>query len=339
MDEIFGNPEIRDLPLSLKSCRDQVDAFLAPFGLRRQPMDYYAGVFIAERMLAGGGFCGRVIQCVAAAREAQGLGLIGLLVTHLRQLLRDAGESNIFVFTKPQNREIFKSLAFTVIGQAPKAILLESDRRGIAQYVQHIKGQLPAQAEEMGCIVMNCNPFTLGHQYLAEAAAAQCKHLLVLVVEEERSAFPFAARLELCRLGCEHLPNVTVAAGGPYVISAQTFPSYFIKEINDIVATHAALDVDIFARHLAPGLGITARFAGEEPLDAVTAAYNAAMAARLPQSGVALEIIPRKEWDGTPISASRVRALIKEGRAEETAALVPKATFEYIMTHQRELAL
>ena len=337
--DILGNPEIRDLPLSLPSCRAQVEAFLAGHGLGLQPVDYYAGVFVGEALLACGGFAGSVIQCVAAAESARGLGLINLLITHLRQLMRQVGASNIFVFTKPENLEIFQSLAFYPVGQAAKAVLLESDRRGIARYAEALRAALPGQEGERGCIVMNCNPFTLGHQYLIEQAAARCGQLLILLVEEDRSAFPFEARLALTRTGCAHLGNVTVLPGGPYVISSATFPGYFIKEMSDVVVAQTALDIDIFARHIAPGLGITARFAGEEPSDPVTAAYNAAMAARLPESGVEVHIIPRRELGGVPISASRVRALIREGKLDEIASLVPQSTYDYIMAHHGALTL
>ena len=339
MMDILGNPEIRDLPLSLPSCKAQVEIFLAGHGLKLQPMDYCAGVFVGETLLAVGGFSGSVIQCVAAAEEARGLGLINLLVTHLRQMLRQCGIGNIFVFTKPENLDIFASLAFFQVGQADKAVLLESDRHGIARYVESLRAALPPHEGPRGCIVMNCNPFTLGHQYLIEQAAARCGQLLILLVEEDRSAFPFKVRLALTRQGCAHLDNVTVLPGGPYVISAATFPGYFIKEMSDVVATQTALDIDIFARHIAPGLGLTARFAGEEPSDPVTAAYNAAMLARLPECGVAVHILPRRETGGTPISASRVRALVKEGRLAEIAELVPQSTYNYIAAHAGELKL
>lgn len=340
---LTGNPEIRDLPLSLEACRQQVDAFLANHGLRREVLDYYCGVFIGERMLAGGGFAGSTIKCVAADEESRGLGLISLLVTHLRQLMRQGGSRNIFVFTKPQNTEIFQGLSFTPIARAPQAVLLESDRHGVQRFTQALAEQLPsrpsASSGDKGAIVMNCNPFTLGHQYLVEAASARCSHLVVFVVQEERSAFPFEARLELARQGCAHLSNVTVVPGGDYIISSATFPSYFLKTLSDATPTHTALDIDLFASHIAPPLGITARFAGEEPLDPVTAAYNAAMQARLPQAGVAVHIIPRKESAGQVISASRVRALLKAGSIAETQPLVPHATYQYILNHIKDLTL
>ena len=44
---------------------------------------------------------------------------------------------------------------------------------------------------------MNANPFTLGHQYLLQQAAAQVDHLFVIPVKEDLSDFPYAERLAM----------------------------------------------------------------------------------------------------------------------------------------------
>jgi len=333
----YGELEIRQLFLSMASCRQQIDTFLARHELRRDTLEYYAGVFLGEEMVAGGGYDKNVIKCIAAEEDMQGMGLSNALISHLRQLIRQQGYSNAFLFTKPRNRKIFESLAFYPVGQADKAILLESDRRGVTRFCEELAKH--RKDGRIGAIVMNCNPFTRGHQYLAEYAAKHCDHLHIFVVEEDRSAFPFAARKQLVQQGCAHLSNVTVHSGGPYIISGATFPSYFIKEMSDVVETHAQLDIDIFARHIVPALGIHVRFAGEEPQDGVTRLYNAAMQQLLPQHGVEVCIIPRLQEDGAPISASRVRALIKEGQTQQVEPLVPESTYEYIRTHRQEIRL
>ncbi len=332
---MLSAPEIRDLPLSLPSCRDEVDRLLERCGLRREGMDYYAGVYIDDMLLAGGGLSGNVIKCVAADERARGMNLTNMLVTHLRARARANGAGNIFVFTKPENQDIFESLSFTQIGAAEKAILLESDSRGVSRWAAEAAQGLPRG--EKGAIVMNCNPFTLGHQYLVRTAAARCESLAVFVVQEERSRFPFEVRLELARRGCEEIGGVTVLPGGPYIISGATFPSYFLKQAGDASRTHAELDIDVFARHIAPALDITSRFVGHEPLDPMTACYNEAMRKRLPQDGITVSEIKRIESAGAPISASAVRALAGDGRLDEIKRMVPPATYEYIVLHQHEL--
>jgi [citrate (pro-3S)-lyase] ligase len=183
---------------------------------------------------------------------------------------------------------------------------------------------------KIGAIVMNCNPFTLGHRYLAEYASQRVEHLYIFAIEEDKSIFPFKDRFKLIKAGTADLPNVTVLPSGKFIISSLTFTDYFNKsEIQDRVIDPSN-DVTLFAEEIAPTLGITVRFAGEEPLDNVTRQYNDAMKRILPQHGIDFVVIPRKEADGSPISASRARALLEEKNFDEIAKIVPETTFEYL---------
>ena len=182
----------------------------------------------------------------------------------------------------------------------------------------------------VGAVVMNCNPFTLGHRYLIETAARRCDKLIIFVVEEDKSVFPFNDRLKLVEAGTRDISNVKVMPSGKFVLSSLTFSEYFNKsEMQDRVID-TSLDVTVFARDIAPCLGITKRFAGEEPFDNVTRQYNDNMKRILPQYGIEFIEIPRKETDGEPISASRVRKLLDEKRFDEIARLVPETTLEYL---------
>jgi [citrate (pro-3S)-lyase] ligase len=185
-------------------------------------------------------------------------------------------------------------------------------------------------ATSIGAIVMNCNPFTLGHRYLIEYAAQKVNHLFIFAVEENKSIFPFSDRFELIKAGTTDLQNVTVLPSGKFIISSLTFTDYFNKsEMQDRVIDPSA-DVTLFAEEIAPTLGITVCFAGEEPLDNVTRQYNDAMKRILPQHGIEFVVIPRKEFEDEPISASRVRALLKEKNFDEIAKIVPETTLEYL---------
>jgi [citrate (pro-3S)-lyase] ligase len=185
-------------------------------------------------------------------------------------------------------------------------------------------------AGKIGSIVMNCNPFTLGHRYLVEYAASKVDSLIIFVVEEDKSIFPFADRFELVKKGTSDLSNVTVIPSGKFIISQMTFKSYFIKdEVKNSVIDPSG-DVEIFAQRIAPALGITVRFAGEEPLDNVTRQYNSAMRRILPHYGIVFEVIPRKQFGDSVISASRVRAMLKTKDFGGIAKIVPETTLEYL---------
>jgi Citrate lyase synthetase len=190
--------------------------------------------------------------------------------------------------------------------------------------------------ESSAAVVVNCNPFTLGHKYLLEYAAARCKLLHIFVVWEDYSVFPSEIRYRLVKKGTEHLPNVIVHRGRDYIISNATFPSYFIKKYEDLVETHAKLDLGIFAKYFAGTLKIKKRFVGEEPNCMVTATYNKIMKQILPLNGIEVEEIPRITSEGSAISASRVRELVKNNEMEKIKELVPDTTYQFLMSAEAE---
>ena len=182
-----------------------------------------------------------------------------------------------------------------------------------------------------GTIVMNCNPFTLGHRYLIEQALKQCDYLVIFVVEEDKSIFPFEDRLQLVVEGTADLPNVIVIPSGRFIISSLTFSEYFNKSELQERVVDTSMDVLLFAREIAPCLHIKKRFTGEEPFDAVTRQYNESMGKILPEHGIEFIEIPRAGVDGEVISASRVRALLEKKEFDAVQALVPDTTFRYLI--------
>lgn len=182
-----------------------------------------------------------------------------------------------------------------------------------------------------GAIVMNCNPFTRGHRYLVEYASAKVDTLILFVVEEDASAFSFDDRMEMVRLGTADLVNVRVVPSGKYNISKSTFAQYFEKEKEISKIDSMEYDLRIFCEVIADCIGISCRFAGEEPADIVTAQYNETMKRILPQYGIAFIEIPwLKIKEAEYISASSVRRCLKQGDWEAAAAYLPETTVEYL---------
>ena len=114
------------------------------------------------------------------------------------------------VFTKPDNSTIFQSMGFRIIARSPKAILMENGMRGIGRYTDYLRRMRGDRPDGAAAIVMNANPFTLGHRYLVLQAAEMASTLYVIVVHEDRSAFSYAERLAMIKAGCEELDNVVV---------------------------------------------------------------------------------------------------------------------------------
>ena len=198
----------------------------------------------------------------------------------------------------------------------------------IAQYVAQIKVQFPL-SEDMKCgaIVMNCNPFTYGHRYLIETASKQVDRLYIFVVEEDKSFFKFSDRFEMVKQGTADIENVCVVPSGNFIISAFTFPEYFMKDYVKEKGFDMSSDVEIFGSKIAPALNITKRFAGEEPFDVVTAKYNETMQEILPQYGVEFVEIPRATTNSNVvINATLVRKMLQEGNLKEMEQFVPQTT-------------
>lgn len=182
---------------------------------------------------------------------------------------------------------------------------------------------------------MNCNPFTLGHRYLIEQAAKQVERLFVMVVREDCSLFAYVERKAMVEQGVAHLENVTVIDGSEYAISQATFPTYFLKRLDDAADTQMLLDLDLFRRHIAPALGATVRFVGTEPTDQLTRRYNQLMHEVLAD----VREIVRLEKEGNAVSASRVRKAMEQGDMSTIRQLVPPTTLPYIIAHLATQAL
>lgn len=333
---MFSEYEINTLPLSLKSSRQRVERFLTENGLRLDDIDTYAVVspIDSDEILAGGGIKGDLIKCLAVSEQLRGTGMMQRLISHLLSIAHSQGCDCVKVFTKPENRDIFESLGFTTLAEAPKAIFMENGMSGIKAYVNKLRtlhsGKSP---QTCGIIVMNANPFTLGHKALVEWAAAQVATLYVVAVKEDLSLFSSTERLEMMRNGCRHINNVVVCEGSDYAISAKTFPTYFLKKIDDATDTHITLDLDLLARHIAPALNATIRFVGSEPTDALTARYVELMKQILPQHGIEVRVMERITHGHQPVSASVVRQHLAHRHFNLAAQLVPQSTVPFLIAH------
>ena len=328
--EQYKDYHIAEMPLGTPFFRAQVERFLGDNALAFEEVDSYYVVTDGEgAILSGAGIKGDVIKCVAVAEEHRSEGLMAPLISHIIGL---QGGRNLKVFTKPDYRRVFESLGFHLLAEAPKAILLENGG-GLEAYVRYLAA-LPRKGV-CGVVVMNANPFTLGHRHLLEVALKQVDTLFVLPVKEDVSFFPYAERRSML----EAVPGVVLAEGSAYQISAATFPTYFLKDLSEASETQMQLDIDLFARQIAPALGASVRFVGEEPEDALTSRYNSLMAQMLPSFGISTVVVPRLRLDGVVVSASRVRRALLEGHFADAARLTPGSVHPYLLSALAERAL
>lgn len=307
-----------------------VEGLLRQEGIQRDGnLDYTCAIFDEEYNAIATGSCfGNTLRCFAVDHNHQGEGLLNQVISHLIEVQFDRGNLQLFLYTKPESAKFFGDLGFHEIARVEnKVVFMENRRTGFPNYLKAL-GRKKAEGGRVSALVMNANPFTLGHQYLVEKAAAESDVLHLFIVSEDASLVPFAVRKKLVMEGTKHLKNVVYHESGPYIISSATFPSYFLKDEVNIVESHARLDLAVF-RHIAASLGINCRYVGDEPLSQTTSIYNRVMQEELPKAGIECVVVPRKEQDGAAISASSVRQCVQRGDFDGLARLVPQTTLDY----------
>lgn len=232
------------------------------------------------------------------------------------------GKNNVYEIFKTNRRDLF---------------VYEFDE--YLDLLRRVKEKVPQDATVFGAIVMNCNPFTIGHQYLVEYALQHCDYLFVFVVQEERSYFKFEDRFAIAKSVCRKYGNVLVIPSGKMLASQVTIPEYFMREmVKDTenmdyeLKMNGVTDHRIFASYIASELEIKKRFVGEEPLDSTTCQYNLDMKKVLPTFGIEVEEIPRKTLpSGEIISASKVRQMYRNGKFEQMCEMLPEYTYNYLV--------
>ena len=312
-----------------KAAWRQVDALLEQEGVSRDAnLDYTCGMFDGDRRLAAtGSTFGNTLRCFAVDQSRQGEGLLNQVVSHLMDHQAERGLFHLFVYTKVNSAKFFRDLGFYEIAQVEGTLsFLENRPHGFGNYCANLTKS--RREGKSAAIVMNANPFTLGHRRLVERAAEENDAVHLFVLSEDASLVPFEVRWRLVNEGVADLSNVVCHRSGPYIISSATFPSYFLKDSEAVIQGHARLDLKLFGS-IAQALGVTSRYVGEEPTSQVTGLYNRVMTEELPKAGIRCVVVPRLEQGGEAVSASTVRKLIHDGRLEEVRPLVPESTWDY----------
>jgi len=300
---------------------DQIEAFVV---CRRE-----------GRLVACAGLDHATIKCVAVAEDMRGESLSLDLGSEVIHLAAARGQFHLFLYSAPHNLPFFRGWGFYPLVEVPeRVVLMENSPVAMERYCDSLRAQRrPGQT--IGGIVLNANPFTLGHRYLVDQAARACDWLHVFVVKEDASLFSYADRYALVAAGVKDIDNLTLYPGSDYIISRATFPGYFLKDKGIVESSWAAVDLLLFRDYIAPALGIDRRYVGSEPFDAVTNSYNVQMKHWLQQtpSGerpVTVVEIPRASSGGVAISATEVRRLLAQRDFGRIAALVPATTLQFL---------
>jgi [citrate (pro-3S)-lyase] ligase len=299
--------------------------------LKYEDVDHSIYLEIDDEIIGTISVKGIIIKCLAVSSEYSGVNLASLLVS---EMIKYLASKNIFyyqVYTKSSNKEIFEAMNFKEIITHNEISILESKNKNIVDELNKIKKMYIIDTKvDTAAIVLNCNPFTLGHRYLIESAHFKHDQVLLFILEEDLSFFSFKDRFDLVCKGVEDFKNVIVIPSTKYLISSLTFPTYFLKQDSDVVDIQAGLDASVFKKYFMPIFGIKKRYLGSET-DLVTKKYNESLKKILGDDVLEIE---RLKVNNEFISASIVRKKFIEKDFESLKDLVPKSTYEYLINHE-----
>ena len=155
---------IHELSLGFAHDKQMLTDFLAKHHLNYEDdIEAAFGVFDADENLTGCGCCaGNLLKCFAVDESLRGQNALGSLVSRLVENRFASGHYDLFVITRPKNKVLFTSCGFYPLAETESVLMLENKKNGLDNfYKKFLAGT--EDSDNIGCIVMNCNPFTKGH--------------------------------------------------------------------------------------------------------------------------------------------------------------------------------
>ncbi len=316
--------------IQTNSQKEQYIKLLSSLDLTYEEVDYQLGIYSGETLIGGISLDKNCIKLMCVHKDYEGQGLSNTLLSDVIMYAHEKGINHLFVYTKPENFDIFNNNFYTIY-KTDEVLFMESEKNGISNFVKSLK-EKAQKGDKICSIVMNLNPITLGHEYLIKTASIENDYVHVFLVKEDMSVFPYDVRLNLLKQVTSKYNNVIIHEGNDYIISNATFPTYFIKSKDQVKDIYAKLDVNIFGKYIVDALNINCRYVGTEPYSKTTNMYNETLKKELPKYNVTVKEIERKEINGELISASKVRAFIKNGEIEKVKNIVPKETYDFLQS-------
>ncbi len=320
----------------LKEEKSAIKAFLKHFNLvYEDDIDLTLALRDGEKTVATVSAAKNIVKCVAIDEAYQGEGHLNQLMTRLIKRLNQRGHTHLFLYTQPEHVDLFETLGFKKIVESMNLSFMEIGG-DINRALKELKHAHNLDKSPKGAVVINANPLTNGHMHLIREAKKKHDHLLVFVVSEDRSFFPFDARFKIIEESLREEKGITVLPTRDYLVSYATFPKYFLKHEKTIKKEHALIDVLVFKQYYMKLFNITDRYVGEEPYSPMTNTYNLTMKQYLNGE---LHIIKRKSIGDVPISASTVRMLLKQKPVDAVKKYVPEATLRFLKSPQGQVII
>lgn len=334
--------KIRQIFLQIPSLKRKWEQFLHQQGLTSfseaevTNLDFTLGLYEGQKLLGTGSISDNVLKFIAVIPGELSATYFNQIVSALQSYLVQNGQTHMMVFTKPQYEASFNYVGFKTLTKTIQGCLLESGNPGIQQYFKNLPNVSNQNQHQVAAVVVNANPFTMGHRYLIEKAAQENEIVDVFVLSANHSLFTSDERFHLVKLGVADFKNVRVFPGGSYLVSYATFPAYFIVSKDNVIRYQTTLDAQLFRDQIAPVLNIKRRYLGDEPFSHTTNIYNQTLKAVLPPK-IQVVIIPRLQQGNQIVTATAVRQAIAHQKITMVKDFLPEITYQFIQDHQSEL--
>ncbi len=206
----------------------------------------------------------------------------------------------------------------------------------VVPYMRHLARVRRREDADCAAVLINADPFTLGHRKLIETALEEYSHVYVFLLDQA-ATFTFRDRHEMARRGVSGL-SATVVRAEDFYASSRNFPEYFNRSSyvpGSALSRTVEVDVRMLIEKVFPFLRIRARYLGEEVPQSVTWKYNELLQKIDAEYGLRTVLVPRLRVDGDVISASTVRRLYAQDDFPVIRKLVPAGVFEYLAQLRR----
>lgn len=324
----MNNFSIEVVDINDESTMSKVREFLIGSDLELDFVDYCIVIRNENKIIATCSKQFNLIKCISVCTKFNGLELANKLVTAILKQITSENYDEAFVITKFKNKEIFESMNFKSIYSNEKISFLTNRFDRFEDYKNYLSKQ--KQDGTNGLIVMNCNPFTLGHEFLIKEAAKQVDNLYIVPVLEDLSFFKYNERFEMMKQSISKMQNVFLLNGSGYIISKSVFPSYFLKSSDEVISEQTNLDSHIFVKLFKDALSIKKRFVGTEPISHTTNSYNETLNKVLTENKIELVVIPRLEINNEVVSASKVRVALANGDEKIINEMLPQTSIDVL---------
>ncbi|WP_413111777.1 hypothetical protein [Thaumasiovibrio sp. DFM-14] len=242
-------------PLFLRTLNTQQDFYDAAALLESEALlpienpDIAVGFFDGAKMVAVGHRRRELLLGICIAKAYRGQQLLGGLITELLKSAINAGYDQMFLFSKPENRQ-FERLGFSCVANSGQASMFEYGWPDIDSWLDGLQQKLPLNGKSLAALRIRTIDFCPALFSVIEQASSVCEQL-ILWAEGETDIGQF----QQLEKACADLPNCQLIAPSAYVLSADFFPDYFCGRDNHALV-QSQLAAAIFCERIVLGLNI-----------------------------------------------------------------------------------